>query len=117
MHNTSEFIVLFALGLAGVALDLLFKIREWAANGVKPKIGLTIVNTVISVLIVGVLIFLKDEIKEIFVVTKFSAFILGYTAQSVFRKITAGKAKETKIEPEVISVALVDEPSKPPKDE
>ena len=111
----SSFVVLLLLAYAGVAIDLLLKIQEWIKSVERPNVPLVILSTVISMLISTVLVYLREDIKEIFVVTKVGAVMLGFGAQTIFRKIVGTKTEKIVVEP--LEVAIVEPNEKEDKNE
>lgn len=76
---------LYILALAGVALHLLTKIFEARKNKLKLDFVLESLATLISLIIVSVLVYSKDDLEAFYPVNKITAIILGYIAQSLFR--------------------------------
>ncbi len=105
-----------ALGLLGILLDIIFKVKDVLQVGAKPNWGLAVLNTIASVIITGVVIYAREDIKDIYPITMFTAFLTGYTAQSIFRKIIQVKDKFTMPEQsKPLEVAIV--PPAPPATE
>ena len=75
---------LMLLGQAGVAIHYF---KEWVlANnkGQKYDLKKALPMAVLSSLTTALLVYLKDDISDLYVVTKFGAVILGYLGNSVF---------------------------------
>jgi len=79
------------LGLAGLAIHYL---KDWEANhreGKKYDIGKSIPTILLSAITTSVLIYLRDDISNLYVVTPFAALILGYLGNSVFFSFVSAK--------------------------
>lgn len=79
------------LGLAGLAIHYL---KDWEANhreGKKYDISKSIPTIILSAITTSVLIYLKDDIANLYVVTPFGALILGYLGNSVFFSFVSAK--------------------------
>lgn len=75
---------LMVLGMIGVALHYF---KDWVlANkaGKQYDVKKAIPMAALSTITTGLLIYLKDDIADLYVVTKFGAVILGYFGNSVF---------------------------------
>lgn len=84
------------LGLLGLAIHY---VKDWEANakdGKKYGIAKSLPTILLSAITTSVLIYLKDDISDLYVVTKFGAIILGYLGNSVFFSfVSAKKPTET----------------------
>jgi membrane-bound metal-dependent hydrolase YbcI (DUF457 family) len=75
---------LLVLGMIGVALHYF---KDWVlANkvGKQYDIKKAIPMAALSAITTGLLIYLKEDIADLYVVTKFGAVVLGYFGNSVF---------------------------------
>ncbi len=84
------------LGLLGLAIHYL---KDWESNakeGKKYGIAKSLPTILLSAITTGVLIYLKDDIASLYVVTPFAAVVLGYLGNSVFFSfVTAKKPTES----------------------
>lgn len=78
---------LYVLALAGVLVHFLKKIHEARELRATLDYVLEGISLIISIIIVMALIFSKEDLENIYTITKLSSFILGYVAQSVFRAL------------------------------
>ena len=76
---------LYILGLAGVLLHLLTKLLEARKSKLKLDWVLETIASLISVIIVIALVYAKEDLKAFYPISKVTAIILGYTAQSILR--------------------------------
>ncbi len=75
---------LFVLGQIGV---LLHYFKEWVLankDGKEYNFKRSYPMAALSSLTTGLLVYLKDDISDLYVITKFGAVILGYIGNSVF---------------------------------
>lgn len=86
-----EYLELGILGILGIILHVIVKIKPKVIAKEKIEWRAHIINTIFSVIILGVLIWLKDDVEDVYPLTKLNIFITGYAADSVFRNIM-GKA-------------------------
>ena len=89
---TPETIYLLLLGIAGIAIDILTKLKEWITSPVKPNKYVVIINFLISVIVTVALIHARKDIEPIFVITPVGALILGFMAHTIFRKVASIKS-------------------------
>lgn len=89
------------LGLLGLAIHYL---KDWEANnrdGKKYDLKKSIPTIILSAITTSVLVYLHEDISNLFVVTPFGAVVLGYLGNSVFfsfvqaRKPTQNEATPT----------------------
>lgn len=76
-----EFMVLGQLGV------FIHYFKEWVVannKGLKYDLKKSVPMAVLSSLCTGVLVYLRADIEDIYVVTKFGAVILGYLGNSIF---------------------------------
>ncbi len=79
-----ETIELFVLGQAGVFLHYL---KEWViANkaGKEYAFSKALPMALLSSITTGLLVYLRKDIEDLYVITKFGAVVLGYIGNSVF---------------------------------
>lgn len=79
------------LGLLGLMIHYL---KDWEENqkqGKKYGLSKLLPTILLSAITTSVLIYLKEDIKELYVVTKFGAIILGYLGNSVFFSFVTAK--------------------------
>jgi len=75
---------LYLLGLAGVAIHYL---KDWVNHNKKGlKYGLSkfLPTILLSIITTMLLIYLKEDIASLYVITPFGAVILGYIGNSIF---------------------------------
>jgi hypothetical protein len=110
---------LFLLGQAGV---LIHYFKEWVntnKRGGQYDLKKVLPTAALSSLTTGLLIYLREDIASLYVVTKFGAVILGYIGNSVFFSfIDSRKPKNISTETD-IEIATEDDgggdrPKKPP---
>jgi len=86
----------FGLAIAGVILHIGMKFRdEITKNPDKSFIEIKelfqwrkhLFRAAVSVVIAGILVGIRDEIADIYPITKITAVFLGYAADSVFKNI------------------------------
>ena len=79
------------LGLLGLAIHYL---KDWESNakeGKKYGLAKSLPTILLSAITTGVLIYLKDDIANLYVVTPFAAVVLGYLGNSVFFSFVSAK--------------------------
>jgi hypothetical protein len=86
---------LYLLGLAGVAIHYL---KDWVIHtdkglkyGWHKAVPMALLSTVTTML----LVFLRDDIADLYVITPFGAVILGYIGNSVFFSFVDAKKPTT----------------------
>ena len=84
-------IELQALGLLGLAIHYLKDWEQNAKEGKKYGIAKSLPTILLSAITTGVLIYLKDDISNLYVVTPFGAIVLGYLGNSVFFSFVTAK--------------------------
>jgi hypothetical protein len=108
------------LGLAGLVIHAL---KDWVGHNKEGRaypIGKSFPAYLLSAVTTSVLIYLADDIKTMYVITPFSALVLGYLGNSVFFSFIKAKEKDVVIEPPVkitIEKTDGDDGSKPPEEE
>jgi hypothetical protein len=75
---------LLILGQAGVVLHYLKEFVVANNQGKKYELKRAIPMAVLSSLTTMLLVYLKDDISDLYVVTKFGAVVLGYVGNSTF---------------------------------
>lgn len=89
---THEQIVLFIIGLIGFIIHYLVKFDEAKKAKRKFKMKDKMPSILIVVIVLALVAYLGEEIKEFFVATKLSMLILGYGGHSAILKILDKKA-------------------------
>lgn len=95
-----EHLELYILGFLGVVIHLLKKLWEARKKKIELDHILETISTIISLLIVGTLVYVREDLAKIFPIVPLTAIILGYSAQSVFRFIVNLKTKDITIKPQ-----------------
>ncbi|WP_337045302.1 hypothetical protein [Emticicia sp. 17c] len=87
-----DFIGKSVLALLGILISYMEQLSNGKKTGIKylfkneyPSILLTVIVTLIAV-------YLRDDIKEIFVITNIGAVTLGYTGSSFFLSVLKSKS-------------------------
>lgn len=83
-----------ALGLAGLVIHAL---KDWVSHNKEGRaypLTKSLPAYLLSAITTGVLIYLKDDISNIYVITPFSALVLGYLGNSVFFSFIKAKEKD-----------------------
>lgn len=86
------------LGLAGLIIHAL---KDWVSHNKEGRaypIGKSMPAYLLSAVTTGVLIYLADDIKNIYVVTPFSALVLGYLGNSVFFSFIKAREKSLPVQ-------------------
>ena len=84
-------IELQALGLLGLTIHYLKDWEQNAKEGKKYGLAKSLPTILLSAITTGVLIYLKDDISNLYVVTPFGAIVLGYLGNSVFFSFISAK--------------------------
>lgn len=82
-----------ALGLAGLVIHAL---KDWVAHNKEGRaypIAKSFPAYLLSAVTTSIIIYLKDDIANIYVITPFSAVVLGYLGNSVFFSFIKAKSK------------------------
>jgi len=77
-------IELYLLGGLGILIHYLKDYEQIRKEGKKYSLAQYLPTIILSAVTTSVLIYLRDDIKDLYVITKFSALILGYFGNSVF---------------------------------
>jgi hypothetical protein len=75
---------LLLLGQAGVFIHYFKEFVVASNQGKKYELKKAIPMAILSSLTTGLLVYLKDDISDLYVVTKFGALVLGYVGNSTF---------------------------------
>jgi hypothetical protein len=75
---------LYLLGLAGVAIHYLKDWHDVNKKGLKYGFAKSIPTMLLSVVTTMLLVYLKADIEALYVITPFSAVVLGYVGNSLF---------------------------------
>lgn len=105
-------IELLLLSYAGILLHYLLKLRDAAKQKVLTELfsrqGLVYegISTLVSVVSATIIVYVKDDIATIFVVTPLGAVMAGYAGQSILNKILGAKMpQQVQIEATEIKVS------------
>jgi hypothetical protein len=93
---------LYLLGLAGVAIHYL---KDWVAHqkkGVKYGFAKSVPMIILSTITTMLLVYLREDIESLYVITPFSAVITGYVGNSLFFSFVDAKLPKTPIDDEAI---------------
>lgn len=82
-----DFIHLSILGLLGIVFHYLKKAREAGLSGKKFSLRKEYLGVILSVISTITLVYLREDIKELYVVTNFGAIGLGFVGHSFFFSI------------------------------
>lgn len=91
------FIELLLLSYAGILAHYLFKLKAAADKGqlddlfTRKSIVKDIITGATTLLCATLIVYVREDISTIFVVTPVGAVIVGYSAQDVFNKIMGAK--------------------------
>jgi hypothetical protein len=111
------------LGLAGL---LIHALKDWVSHNKEGRaypIAKSFPAYLLSAVTTSVLIYLADDIKTMYVITPFSALVLGYLGNSVFFSFIKAKEKDVAdlppepIKEPVAKTETLDDGSKPPEEE
>ncbi len=108
------------LGLAGLVIHAL---KDWVGHNKEGRaypIAKSFPAYLLSAVTTSVLIYLKDDIADLYPITSFSAVVLGYLGNSVFFSFIKAKEKDLPIDKPVEKPAEKSEGedgSKPPEEE
>lgn len=83
-----------ALGLVGLFIHAVKDYVDHSNQGKEYPLKKSIPAYILSLLTTSVLIYLKDDIASLYVVTPFSALALGYLGNSVFFSFIKAKSKD-----------------------
>lgn len=86
---------LYLLGLVGIMIHYLKDYEECKKAGKKYSLTQLLPTIVLSVITTMVLIFLRKDIENLYVITSFSAVVLGYFGNSVFFSFVNAKKPTT----------------------
>lgn len=91
------FIELLLLSYAGILIHYLFKLKEAADKNqldslfTRAALVKDIIGASLSVVCASTMVYIREDISAIFVVTPAAAVMAGYSAQSIFTKIMGAK--------------------------
>lgn len=86
---------LYLLGLAGVAIHY---IKDWVAHekkGLKYGISKSLPMILLSTITTLLLVYLREDIQDLYVITPFSAVVIGYIGNSLFFSFVDAKMPKT----------------------
>ena len=75
---------LYLLGLAGTAIHYLKDWHDVNSKGLKYGFAKVLPTALLSVITTMLLVYLKEDIEGLYVITPFSAVVLGYVGNSLF---------------------------------
>ncbi len=105
------------LGIAGLLIHALKDFADHNNQGKAYKLNRSIPTYLLSLITTSVLIYLKDDIASLYVVTPFSALALGYLGNSVFFSFIKAKTKDDKPVEKPAEKTEGEDGSKPPEEE
>lgn len=85
-------IELYLLGALGILIHYLKDFEQAKKAGKKYSISQYVPTILLSTVTTMVLVYLREDIKDLYVITKFSALILGYFGNSVFFSFVSAKS-------------------------
>jgi hypothetical protein len=111
-----------ALGLAGLVIHAL---KDWVGHNKEGRaypIAKSFPAYLLSAVTTSIIIYLKDDIANIYLITPFSAVVLGYLGNSVFFSFIKTKSKgitdlELSQQSEQVNNPEKQDGSKPPEEE
>lgn len=83
-YFSNGFFELFILGIMGVLIHAILKVQQKKKEGVKVDLLEQLFNAIVSSLIVGVIVYIREDIVNFLPLTKTIIVGVGYSAQSVF---------------------------------
>jgi hypothetical protein len=111
-------IELLLLSYAGILLHYLLKLRDAAKQKVltelfsRQSLVYEGISTLVSVVSATIIVYVKDDIATIFVVTPVGAVVAGYAGQSILNKILGAKMPQ-QVQIETAEVKIADAPVDP----
>lgn len=90
-------IELLLLSYAGIILHYLLKLKEASEKSqleslfTRPALLRELISTVTSIVAASIIVYVREDIASIFVVTPVGAVIAGYAGQSILNKILGAK--------------------------
>ena len=81
-----------ALAFAGLLLHYLLRWKEVVENNKVVNINKELPTLIISIVTTALLVYLEQDIKDIYPMTALTAMLLGYGNQSLLKKIIKTKA-------------------------
>ena len=86
-------IELLLLAYAGILLHYLTRFKEIISSSAPVKFNTLaeVLGGLITILTTTILVYVKDDIATIYVVTPVGAVLLGYAGQSVFNKLVGSR--------------------------
>ncbi|MBA4849494.1 hypothetical protein [Emticicia sp. BO119] len=88
----AEFIQLSILGLVGILVSYLEQMDNAKKQGLRFHLKNQLTSVLMTIVLTIVTIFLREDIKEIYVVTNVGAIALGYTGSSFLFAVLKSKA-------------------------
>lgn len=86
-YVTQGFLELWLIGIVGILIHVLMKVKAYQVAGKEYKWSVHLLNALISALIVTVCVYAREDLAAIYPLTKLTAVVLGYFAQSFFLTI------------------------------
>lgn len=108
-------IELLLLAYAGILLHYLTRFKEVITSGTPIKINVLaeVLGGLITVLTTTILVYVKEDISNIYVVTPVGAVLLGYAGQSVFNKLVGSRFPQKIADAESVVGGRPDDRNKP----
>jgi len=79
------------LAYVGLLLHYLFRWKECVDENKQVNYKAELPSFVISIIVTGIMIYLGNDIKDIYPLTPATALLLGYGNQSIFNKLVKSK--------------------------
>ena len=79
------------LAYVGLLLHYLFRWKECVDENKQVNYKAEMPSFVISIIVTGIMIYLGNDIKDIYPLTPATALLLGYGNQSIFNKLVKSK--------------------------
>jgi hypothetical protein len=79
------------LAYVGLLLHYLFRWKECVDENKQVNYKAEMPSFIISIIVTGIMIYLGEDIKDIYPLTPATALLLGYGNQSIFNKLVKSK--------------------------
>lgn len=97
METFLDYLILALSGLMGIGGHLFAKFRDAHTKQAPMDWKTHTINSLFAVFVITVLLLFADELESIYPLTKFSVFIAGYMADSVWKNITKFTGDKLKV--------------------